>query len=95
MPMLSSVPLPARILFALPLVLALLAWTLWWMAILPAAVMIVAYWLSAAGMLVTLFWFRMAPLLTVVLTLLTLAVLVPLATIMFAMTIWLIRGFAP
>lgn len=93
--MLSSVPLPARILFALPLVLALLAWTLWWMAILPAAVMIVAYWLSAAGMLVTLFWFRMAPLLTVVLTLLTLAVLVPLATIMFAMTIWLIRGFAP
>jgi hypothetical protein len=95
MPMLSSVPLPARILFALPLVLALLAWTLWWMAILPAAVMIVAYWLSAAGMLVTLFWFRVAPLLTVVLTLLTLAVLVPLATMMFAMTIWLIRGFAP
>jgi hypothetical protein len=93
--MLSAVPLPGRLLFALPLALALLAWTLWWVAILPAAVMIVAYWLSAAGMLVTLFWFRVAPRLTVVLTLLTLAVLVPLATIMFAMTIWLIRGFAP
>jgi hypothetical protein len=95
MPMINSVPYPGRLLLALPLVLALLVWTLWWVAVLPVAVMVAAYWLSAVGMVLSLLWFRLAPLLTLILALITLTLLVPMATIMFAMTIWLIRGFAP
>ena len=87
-------PHPGRLLLMVPLALALLAWTLW-VALLPAAVTVVSFWLSAFGVLLSLLWFRLAPLLTLGLALITLAVLVPLATLSFAMTAWLMSGFAP
>jgi len=89
------VPHPQRLLLAVPLALAIMAWGLWWAAVLPAAVLVITYWLSGVGVLLSFMLFRWAPLLTTLLALVTLAMLLPLATMMFAMTIWLIRGFAP
>lgn len=86
-------PHPIRLLLLLPLALALLAWTLW-IALLPAAVTVVMFWLSAFGVLLSLLWFRLAPLLTLGLAIITMAVLVPLATISFSMVAWHM-GFAP
>jgi hypothetical protein len=94
MPNALAVPRHVQLLLALPPVLALLACSLWWTAVVPVALPVTAYWLSVFAMLLSFLWFRLFPLFTIASALVTVAILMPLLTVISGMTTWLINGFA-
>jgi hypothetical protein len=95
MPSKLAVPRYVQLLLALPPVLALLACALWWTAVVPVALPVTAYWLSVLAMLLSFLWFRLFPLFTIASALITAAFLMPLVTVVFGMTSWLINRVAP
>jgi len=95
MPIALAVPRHVQLLLALPPVLALLACSLWWTAVVPVALAVTAYWLSVLAMLLSFLWFRLFPAFTVASALATVAILMPILTVMLGMTAWLLNGLAP
>jgi hypothetical protein len=94
MPNTLAVPRHVQVLLALPPALALLACSLWWMAVVPVALPVTAYWLSIIAMLLSFLWFRPFPLFTIASALATVALLMPILTAILGMTTWLINGLA-